>query len=264
MTMNMQPAIEVAHPPVPFNYSELPAEHAKLATDAAAAIKTSGKRMADYALTIGQKLTAVKAVLDHGQFGAWLVAEFAWTDRTARNYMTAWAAFGDKSETISNLTPTTLYTLAAPSTPMTVREQVVERLEAGERVGSATVKDMIAEAKSRAAMAAQEARIDPKERERQARNSERRRQRQQRDLQREMREQQERESREKANAETVANLIVEALGARVIEVADALSVDPYSLYDFWSHIQARIRQAADEAGKASEPHRSPTSGPKPR
>ena len=161
MTMDLQPVIDVDHPPVPFDYSALSAEHAKLATDAAAAIKSSQKNIGGHVLAIGEKLAAVKKVLDHGQFGGWIKAEPSLTARTAQNFMTAWAALGDKSETDSHLPPTTLYALTAPSTPPAVREQVVERLKAGERVEPATVKAIITEAKSRA-VAAQEARIDPK------------------------------------------------------------------------------------------------------
>lgn len=214
-TMELQPVEQVAHQPVPFDYSTLPAEHAKLATDAATAINTSAKRIQGYYMAIGQKLAEVKEALDHGQFCAWVKAEFPWmTVRTAQRYMSAWTAFGDKSDTVSYLPPATVFDLAAPSTPLAVREQVVERLEAGERVGPAAVKGMIAEAKSRAAMAAQEAKIDATERERQARQAERRRKRKER-LDRDWaNEQREREQRQQA-AEEMADQVVKLLKERL-------------------------------------------------
>jgi hypothetical protein len=63
---------------------------------------------------------------------------------------------------VSDLPPTTLYALAAPSTPEPVRKAVVERLEAGERIETAAVNNMIREARSHADMAAVEARITEK------------------------------------------------------------------------------------------------------
>jgi flagellar biosynthesis GTPase FlhF len=196
--------------PVPFDYSPLPAEHAKLASEAAAVIKTSHKQIGGYIFAIGQKLTAVKEVMDHGQFGTWLAAEFQWTDRTARNYMAVWATFGDKSETISDLPPATIYALAAPSTPAAVRERVVERLEAGERIAPAAVNGMIREARSHAKMAAAEVKITDEERKRQERaaaSRKRRNERLRRDIER---EQQEREAREQAS-EKAADQAVEFL-----------------------------------------------------
>jgi hypothetical protein len=57
------------------------------------------------------------------------------TERTARNYMNAAAECGTKSEIVSVLPPTALYALSAPSTPAPVRDAVLVRLEAGERLG---------------------------------------------------------------------------------------------------------------------------------
>jgi hypothetical protein len=58
----------------------------------------------------------------------------------------AWAA--GKTETVSVLQPTTIYALAAPSTPDTVKVGVLERLKNGEAVTDPEVKQLIARAKA--------------------------------------------------------------------------------------------------------------------
>ena len=82
----------------------------------------------------GNDLIAVKSRLDHGEFIVWIDREFQMTDRTARNYMLAaeWAA--DKSEIVFVLPPTTIYKLSAPSTPETIKAEVVADLKAGRPV----------------------------------------------------------------------------------------------------------------------------------
>jgi hypothetical protein len=40
-------------------------------------------------IRIGRELLAIKARLGHGHFGPWLAAEFGWSDRQARRYMSA-------------------------------------------------------------------------------------------------------------------------------------------------------------------------------
>lgn len=96
---------------------------------------------------IGRALLTAKARLPHGHFGRWLVAEFHWTDRTARNFMMATERFDGKTEIISELQPTTIYLLAAPSTPISVCDEVVSRREAGEHLPDRTIKMMVVEAK---------------------------------------------------------------------------------------------------------------------
>ncbi len=61
----------------------------------------------------------------HGHFLTWVDAEFGMSDQTARRFVHAAEAFGDKVNTVLNLPPTVLYALAAPSTPDEVRDNVV-------------------------------------------------------------------------------------------------------------------------------------------
>jgi hypothetical protein len=64
-----------------------------------------------------------------------------------RNFMSVWQKFGDKSELVSHLPQTTLYAVAAKSTPETVRTDVIERFEAGKQIQPRDIKKMITTAK---------------------------------------------------------------------------------------------------------------------
>jgi hypothetical protein len=62
--------------------------------------------------------------------------------------MSVAAEFADKSETVSYLPPTTLYALAAASTPAALKAEVVSRLVAGERPPAAEIQARITEART--------------------------------------------------------------------------------------------------------------------
>ncbi len=82
------------------------------------------KRTARHVLAIGRNLQEVKDRLPHGQFLAWLQAEFGMSERHARNFMHVAARFENKAEIIADLSLTIIYALAAPSTSQAVIEQV--------------------------------------------------------------------------------------------------------------------------------------------
>ena len=88
-------------------------------------------------------------MLGHGNFGKWLAAEFGWTDRTARNFMGAAKLVDGKSEKISVLPVSAIYKLAAPSTPETVRDAIVARVESGDIPSSREIHTAIVEGKKR-------------------------------------------------------------------------------------------------------------------
>ena len=96
---------------------------------------------------IGADLIDVKSRLGHGRFSSWLATEFDWDERTARRFMSVAEAFRDKSAIVSDLLPTTLYALAAPSTPETVRQEVVRLREKGEHIADHIVRSMISAGK---------------------------------------------------------------------------------------------------------------------
>jgi hypothetical protein len=88
----------------------------------------------------------VKNALEYGQFGTWLRAEFAWTERTAQNFIAVAERFGPRSEIISDLKidPTAAYLLAAPSAPDQARDAAIERAEAGEHISAKVAKQILA------------------------------------------------------------------------------------------------------------------------
>ena len=94
-------------------------------------------------IEIGRDLQNVKKSLPHGQFVCWVEIACGLSRRMAQLMMKAahWAQ--GKSETVTLLEPTTIYLLAAPSTPETVSKTVLSRVKAGEVIAPQVVKDMI-------------------------------------------------------------------------------------------------------------------------
>jgi Protein of unknown function (DUF3102) len=130
-----------------FDYAALEPDIAKEAKAAAGHIRIIMRQTTTGIIKVGERLKTIKDKLPHGRFTPWIAAEFGMSDRAARNYMGAaeWAA--GKTETVAVLQPTTVYALAAPSTPDAVKIGVLERLENGEAVTDREVKRLIAQAK---------------------------------------------------------------------------------------------------------------------
>jgi Protein of unknown function (DUF3102) len=117
------------------------------------AIRELGKKTIEQVIEIGRRLTEVKDdLLEHGEFGPWLGREFGWTERTAQNFMRVYKLSQSNPKRISdlNLPLAGIYLLARPSTSDEVRNEVLERAEAGEQISVATIKEAIAESKPEA------------------------------------------------------------------------------------------------------------------
>lgn len=124
-----------------YNY-ELIAESDRTAVmDATARIKANGRRAIELArrgrqsiLEMGRDLIQVKAVLPHGQFGDWCETEFkeefGLSQKTAERMMNTAQAFGDKFDTVANLSDSAMYLLAAPSVPEAARAEVITQAQA--------------------------------------------------------------------------------------------------------------------------------------
>ena len=65
------------------DYAALDPERRGFVQEHAAEIRRLARRAVGDMLTIGQHLIAVKDRLQHGQFGQWLAAEFAWSQSLA-------------------------------------------------------------------------------------------------------------------------------------------------------------------------------------
>lgn len=114
-----------------------------------AQISTLGKRVVADIIEIGRLLTICCEIVDHGGWGDWLRANFDWTDRTALNYMRIYemATKSEKFSDLEDLPVSALYLLARPSTPAAVRDEIIERAKADERVSYADVQAAIAREK---------------------------------------------------------------------------------------------------------------------
>jgi len=131
----------------PITYSDLQAPVAAEVEAATTRIKDRLIRQVTDIIETGRDLLEVKGKLQHGQFEPWLAHEFNMTDRSARRFMQAATWAEGKSDTVSVLTPTTIYLLSAKSTPDVVQEQVVERIEKGLPAEPEMVRHLISDAK---------------------------------------------------------------------------------------------------------------------
>jgi hypothetical protein len=132
---------------VHFDYSILDAEKRTLAQTAANLIRASVKRQLGEVIGAGKQLQLVKDALDHGQFLAWLAAEFSFSERTAQRYMRAAEVYGDINDIMSDLPQGVLYELQAASVPAACRDRIISRRKAGEPLGEKEIKEAIARAR---------------------------------------------------------------------------------------------------------------------
>jgi DUF3102 family protein len=117
-----------------FDYGALDADTRALVQHRTGEIKGLMRRAAQDIIDIGVKLQEVKGRLGHGCFGAWLHAEFAWSEASAYNMIRAAHAFSAVRFTDLDIRPSALYALAAPSTPPGARAAAVMRAEEGEAI----------------------------------------------------------------------------------------------------------------------------------
>jgi hypothetical protein len=209
---------------VTFDYSTLAPDVATAAKDAADRIR---RRIEAGIIETGHDLIAVKASLDHGQFKGWLDAEFGMSVRTAQNYMAAAEWSKDKNEIVAHLPPTTIYLLAAASTPEPARAAVIEHVKKGETLTVKAVKEIVAEERDKAeekakqeAEAARRSKLTPEQKKKEDRSRAAREKRKQ-EKEEENRRWREENDRKKANALRLAEIIVAAVkdDAEVVRLA---------------------------------------------
>jgi hypothetical protein len=114
-----------------FDYNGLPTVKAAALRAEASRIRKLLKATVPTIIEVGRSLIEVKAQLDHGKFGDWVDAECGFSLSSAENYMRVAERFGDKIGTVANLSPTTVYRLAAKSTPPEVIEAALQRAAKG-------------------------------------------------------------------------------------------------------------------------------------
>lgn len=125
-----------------FSYAMLAREDEAEVREAAERIKLRLRRSAEDIIEIGKDLIAVKDRLPHGSFLPWIEQEFGMSRFTANRFMAVAEVYGAKGSTVQHLDLTALYELAAPKTPIEVREEVEKMIEAGEVVTKATVVEL--------------------------------------------------------------------------------------------------------------------------
>jgi hypothetical protein len=98
------------------------------------------KNVARDIVEIGRHLSEARDECKHGEWLPWLEKEFAWSRRTADNFMNVYEMTKVATvATLPDLPIGALYALAAPSTPEAARETVIEAASAGETLTRAEV-----------------------------------------------------------------------------------------------------------------------------
>jgi len=118
------------------------AEHAR-------AIAELGRQTVKNVVEIGRRLSECRALLkEDQQWRAWLKNQLRLSPQTAGRFIQVYELSGDvpRLERLE-LPVSSLYLLAAPSTPPEVRAEIIERAEAGEQVTTTEVKTAIAKRK---------------------------------------------------------------------------------------------------------------------
>lgn len=151
--------VEQAAVELNYDYKKLAERDRDVIRRSALTIKPRLKRAAEDIFVIGQELKVVKARLPHGDYTDWLDMEFGLSERMAQRFVNVCDKLGTKSDIMSVLPPTTLYLLAAPSTPVQAIRTVEERLDAGERVSVGYVQRIIDDAKRQTKTVAEDDRI---------------------------------------------------------------------------------------------------------
>ncbi len=135
-----------------FEYSILEAETRRVVQQRTNEIKRLMRRSSQDIIDIGQKLIEVKQHLGHGSFRNWLKFEFHWSRSTATKFMQVAVIFKFVNFTHLNITASTLYLIAAPSTPKEARIEVLERASNGENIGYTKAKEIVCQHRKTASL----------------------------------------------------------------------------------------------------------------
>jgi hypothetical protein len=133
--------------PSEFDYEALPPDVASHARQAAERIRGLIGKQQKAIVETGLELRAMKKELQ-GRFLKWIEDEFGMSDKTAERYMRVASYFGTRIDTVSNLSPTTLYKLTERSTPDQARVEVLTLLDSGQPISDSEVHTRIAAAKT--------------------------------------------------------------------------------------------------------------------
>jgi hypothetical protein len=96
-------------------------------------------------VNIGKDLIGAKHYLSHGAFLKWVELELGLPARTAQAYMQVAQWASRKSASVAHLAPSLLYLLSARSAPESYVDDVLKRIEAGQRIGVSDVRTHLRE-----------------------------------------------------------------------------------------------------------------------
>ena len=127
-----------------YDYGAIDSQVAEEAELIAARVR---ERMRANIIETGTDLLAIKAKLPHGGFLPWIQFHFGWGERTAQNLMNAAKAFGSTPRILAKLPESTIYKLAAKSTPEEIRRSVIDEIDRGGSPDPKGIAERIAQAK---------------------------------------------------------------------------------------------------------------------
>ncbi|NJO97109.1 MAG: DUF3102 domain-containing protein [Pleurocapsa sp. CRU_1_2] len=125
-----------------FDYSQLDSETSVFIREQTEEIRGLMRRTAQGIVDIGQKLLDIKEKLGHGNFLNWLKKEFDWSELTAQRFMQVARQFKSTNLLDLEIAPSALYILSAPSTPDSMREEILSRAQAGENITYKAAKEI--------------------------------------------------------------------------------------------------------------------------
>ena len=126
-----------------FDYGTLDKETKIVVQRCTSEIKSLMRRTAQDLIDIGQKLIEVKQQLGHGNFEAWLKAEFGWGEWTARKFIQVARKFKSVKFTDLSVATSALYLLASSYTPEDACKEVLERAVLGDVISYTKAKTIV-------------------------------------------------------------------------------------------------------------------------
>ncbi|MEM8777532.1 MAG: DUF3102 domain-containing protein [Cyanobacteria bacterium P01_G01_bin.49] len=133
-----------------FDYEALEGEQGQTIQQLTGEIRDCLRRSAQDIWEIGLKLADVRTRLKYGQFDTWLQIEFGWSRRTAYNFISVYETFGERANLAQvDIATSALYLLAAPSTPQKVRDEFLQKAQAGQTITHKQLSQVIQQEKSR-------------------------------------------------------------------------------------------------------------------
>ena len=126
-----------------FDYAALNMEAKVAVQKRTCEIKRMMRRTTQDIIEIGEKLLEVKQYLGFGHFSNWLIAEFGWKERTARNFMRVAEVFKSAKFADLFIATSALYLLAAPSTSESARQEALELARMGEHITYSKARSII-------------------------------------------------------------------------------------------------------------------------